>query len=114
MTEEPEEKKSEKGEIPKVIPITPRNRSENIYKTLRKIAKDLKNDEFGLITSAILVLGHTRDVLKPDAEDKDNSIILTNEKLHVFMMGPKQDIFTARGLLASGLNKIMGFEEEPE
>lgn len=73
---------------------------DNISDTLRRIADDLDLNDYGVITTAVLCLGHTGPRIIEDGEIKHEEVI------HTFGLGPRADAFTVRGLLAACLGDI--------
>lgn len=76
-----------------IVPISKPFAPDDIPSTLRRIADEFEKDEYGLMTTCLVVLGHTED--KP-AEDGGK---LQRERHELFGCGPRCDAFTIRGLL---------------
>jgi hypothetical protein len=74
--------------------------AQNIAATLRRIADDLESGKHGLITTAVLCLGHTTDQPPKDGETAHGC------EHAIFGLGPRVDIFTVRGLLATCLKEF--------
>jgi len=67
---------------------------------LRRIADALEKGEYGLMTSAVLVLGHTNQKVLDDGQ-VEHTI-----ESHTFSAGPRDDLFTVKGLLLTGLGDL--------
>lgn len=81
-----------------VEPIRPSRPADCIVTGLRNIIELIESGELGLLTSAVVVVGHTGEDPGPDA----NTSVLT-EQVQVFGLGPRHDAFTVRGLMMTGL-----------
>jgi hypothetical protein len=66
---------------------------DEIPATLRRIADEVEQGEYGLMTTCLVVLGHTSD--RP-GDDGDK---VHQERHELFGCGPRCDMFTVRGLL---------------
>lgn len=65
---------------------------DDISSTLRRIADEFEAGEYGLMTTCLVVMGHTGD--RPGDGAK-----LISERHELFGCGPRCDMFTVRGLL---------------
>ena len=83
-----------------VVPIRQPVGAENIPATLRRIADHLETGEHGLVTTCLVVTGHTTD--RP-AEDGQ---IMQAGTFDLFGLGPRTDIFTVRGLLLTAATRL--------
>lgn len=76
-----------------VVPIRKAFAPDDIPSTLRRIADAYERDEYGLMTTCLVAMGHTGD---HDAED---GVRIHSERYELFGCGPRCDSFTTRGLL---------------
>ena len=72
--------------------MRPPRPADDIVSALRAIADDLENGQYGLMTTAVVVLGHT---------EEDYRTGEVGETIQVHGLGPRHDPFTVRGLLAA-------------
>jgi hypothetical protein len=66
---------------------------DEIPATLRRIADQIEKGEYGVVTTCLVVTGHTSDKPMPDGDK------LQQERYELFGCGPRCDAFTVRGLL---------------
>lgn len=66
---------------------------DDIAPTLRRIADGFEKGEYGLMTTCLVVMGHTGE------RPRDDGVKIQNERYELFGCGPRCDMFTARGLL---------------
>lgn len=72
--------------------------ASEVVATLRRIADDIEGgDPDWPVTTAVLLLGHAYE--KPDGADR-----ITGWHLRTHGVGPRADVFTVRGMLASALS----------
>jgi hypothetical protein len=74
---------------------------DDIPATLRRIADGIEKGEYGLMTTALVVLGHTSERMEDD-------IKLQQERYELFGCGPRCDAFTVRGLLLTVATRELG------
>lgn len=74
--------------------------AEDIAATLRLIADGIEKGKYGLPTTMVMVLGHTSQKVLEDGGVEDCV------EHHTFSAGPRDDLFTVRGLLYTGLASI--------
>jgi hypothetical protein len=74
--------------------------AREICDTLRRIAGEIENGKYGLVTTAVVCIGHASE----KAPDQDH-IIEMSCTYNLFAAGPRVDLFTVRGLLQTCLNK---------
>lgn len=65
---------------------------DDIASTLRRIADQFEAGEYGLMTTCLVVMGHT-------GERMDGDMKMQQERYELFGCGPRCDAFTTRGLL---------------
>lgn len=76
-----------------IVPIRAEFPPDNdIAGTLRNIADGIERGEYGIITTCVVVTGHTSDRPFPDGKVQQN-------RFEIFGAGPRCDIYTVRGLL---------------
>jgi hypothetical protein len=92
----------------KVVELRPKAPCEDIVATLRVIADDIEAGRHDAgswpATTAILILGHASE--RPDGPD----VTLAKYHWHTHGFGPRNDIFTCRGLLATVIGQ--GFDSD--
>ena len=93
---------------PKIVALRTAPACEDIAKTLRVIADEIDSGEYGLLTTAVVVIGHTEE--KPPKGD----YFMTRERYYTFGMGPRQDPFTIRGMLMAAAIDPIGSSREEE
>lgn len=91
---------TDKPRLGLVEPIRPDSPADDIATALRRIADELEEGAYDLVTSCAVVLGHTEE--KPDGED----FSLHSESVEIFGVGPRHDVFTIRGLLSTALTNF--------
>lgn len=64
----------------------------DIAGTLRNIADEIEAGEFGIISTCVVVTGHTDDRMEGGQK-------VCRDRFQIFGAGPRCDIFTVRGLL---------------
>lgn len=74
--------------------------AQDIASTLRLIADQIEAGKHGLITTAVVCIGHTEDKPGDDGER------LMRDTYEIFGAGPRCDIFTVRGLLLTCATRI--------
>lgn len=74
--------------------------TEDIAATLRLIADGVEKGKYGLPTTMVMVLGHTSQKVLENGETEHC------QEHHTFSAGPRDDLFTVRGLLYTGLAGI--------
>ena len=81
---------------------------EDLIETLRSIADDLEKGSGPdwPVTTAVLVLGHS--ARKPAGEDE----VMEETRWRTYGIGPRADVFTCRGLLASVIHR--GFDSSDD
>lgn len=67
---------------------------------LRGLANDIEKDKYGVVTTVAVVIGHSSQKLLENGE------VEHVEESHTFSAGPRDDLFTVRGLLYTGLASI--------
>lgn len=75
---------------------------QNVPATLRRIADEIEANEHGdwPVTTCIVVLGHT------DAEvPMEDGSLRQQNYWHTYGAGPRNDVFTVRGLMMTALNR---------
>lgn len=77
---------------------------DDIAPTLRRIADDIEAGEHGLMTTCLVVLGHTADRM-------EGGIKFQQERYELFGCGPRCDAFTTRGLLLTVATRELGGDE---
>lgn len=84
-----------------VVQLHKQSPCAEIPATLRRIADDIEAGDHGdwPVTTAVLVLGHT------DAEYLVDDERVQRNYWTTFGLGPRADIFTVRGLLATVLSR---------
>lgn len=76
-----------------VVPLRQTFAADDIPSTLRRIADDIEEGQFGLRTTCVVVLGHTEEKMLADGDK------VQGDAFEVFGAGPRCDIYTVRGLL---------------
>jgi hypothetical protein len=76
-----------------IVPIQKPFAPDDVPATLRRIADDIEKGEHGLMTTCLVVLGHTGE------GPVENGVKLQKERYELFGCGPRCDAFTVRGLL---------------
>jgi hypothetical protein len=76
-----------------VTPIRKPFAPDDIPSTLRRIADEVEKDEHGLVTTCLVVMGHTEERPAADGEK------LQSNRYKLYGCGPRCDSFTTRGLL---------------
>lgn len=66
---------------------------DDIATTLRRIADEFEKGEFGLMTTCLVVMGHSGD------RQREDGVKVQSERYELFGCGPRCDMFTTRGLL---------------
>jgi hypothetical protein len=79
--------------VTNIVPIAKPFAPDDVPATLRRIANDIEQGEHGLMTTCLVVLGHTADGPVQDG------VKLQKERYELFGCGPRCDSFTVRGLL---------------
>jgi hypothetical protein len=83
---------------------------EDIVATLRVIADEIESGEHEVAkwpaTSAVLIFGH--ETQRPDGED----VVMRRTRWTTHGFGPRNDVFTLRGLIATVIGK--GFDSGDE
>lgn len=74
--------------------------AQDIASTLRLIADQVEAGEYGLITTAVVCIGHTEDRPGDDGER------LLRDTYELFGAGPRSDVFTVRGLLLTCATRV--------
>jgi len=82
------------------VPLRPVLGAENVSATLRRIADQIEQGEYGPIATAALCLGNTRSV--PNNEGGER----LSADHELFGLGPRCDIFSIRGLLLTAAMKL--------
>ncbi len=95
-----EVKSAEDISLTVVVPIRPQHEADDIVQALRNIADDIEAGEFDLVTTAVVVLGHTETVGSGDGYTTEL------ERCELFGVGPRHDIFTVRGLLSTAITRF--------
>lgn len=83
-----------------ITPIRKPFAPDDIPQTLRRIADDIEKGEFGLMTTCVVVLGHTEQRQEPDGS------MLQRADYELFGCGPRCDTFTVRGLLMTATARV--------
>ena len=76
-----------------VTPIRPPVPADEVAATLRRIADGIDAGEHGVVTTCVVVTGHTTSRPAGDGQVEHSSDFTT------FVCGPRADIYTTRGLL---------------
>jgi hypothetical protein len=79
---------------------------DDIPATLRRIADDIEAGEHGLMTTCLVVLGHTAERAGEDGNK------VQQERHELFGCGPRCDMFTVRGLLLTVATRPLDGGEE--
>lgn len=91
-----------------VVELRPAAACADIVATLRRIADDIESGNHAAsewpATTAVLVLGHYSE--RPDGKD----MTLTRHEWATHGFGPRNDVFTCRGLLATVIGQ--GFDSD--
>lgn len=83
---------------PTVVLLRKEKEADRIASALRRIADDLENGKFGLMTTGVVVLGHTGE---QECPGKDYTMPF--ERYTLFGLGPRHDSFTIRGLMMAAV-----------
>lgn len=76
-----------------VTPIRKPFAPDDVPATLRRIADEIAAGDHGLVTTCLVVTGHTEE------RPADDGGKLQRDAFELFGCGPRCDIFTVRGLL---------------
>lgn len=74
--------------------------ADDIAATLRQLADDIEAGERGVVTTAIVCLGHTL------ADFKEDGMVVSGYDADTFAFGPRADVFTVRGLMVTCLKEV--------
>lgn len=85
-----------------VVPISKPFSADDIPVTLRRIADEIEADEHGLMTTCLVVLGHTGEQVVEGGDKMQQS------RYRLFGCGPRCDTFTTRGLLLTVATQELG------
>lgn len=90
-----------------IVPIAKPFQPDDIAPTLRRIADDVEKGEYGLMTTCLIVMGHTDHKDEPGGGPR-----MQRERYELFGCGPRCDAFTTRGLLLTvATRELQGGDE---
>jgi hypothetical protein len=90
-----------------IAPIRKPFAAEEIPATLRTIADEVEAGKYGLMTTCVVVLGHT------DQRPGDDGWRLLRDRFRFFGAGPRTDLFTVRGLLLTAATQPPQDDDDP-
>jgi hypothetical protein len=88
-----------------IVPLTKPFAPDDIPATLRRIADAAEKGEYGLMTTCLVVMGHT-----DHKDDPGGGPRIQQERYDLFGCGPRCDAFTTRGLLLTVATRELGNE----
>ena len=93
------EEEAEGSDEAKIVALRKSFAPDEIPATLRRIADDIEAGEFGLMTTCLVVLGHTEDRIESSGDKMQRDVH------ELFGCGPRCDAFTVRGLLLTAATR---------